>query len=85
MTCAPLTKPDPLTVNVCALLAPVTGFGETLVMIGLTELIVNVAPADVPPPGLGVYTVTVAVPAEAMELAGTWAVNAVVRPPALTM
>ncbi len=71
LTCAPFTKPDPFTVNVCALFDPVTGFGDTLVMDGPTELIVNVAPADVPPPGLGVYTVTVALPAEAMSLAGT--------------
>ena len=47
-------------------------------------MIVKVAPLLVPPPGLGLYTVKVAVPAEAISAAGTWAVNAVVRPPPLT-
>ncbi len=35
-TCAPLTKPEPLTVNVCLLFEPITGFGDTLLIEGVT-------------------------------------------------
>jgi hypothetical protein len=38
-------------------------------------LIVKVSPFEVPPPGVGFTTVTVAFPALAMSLAGTVAVN----------
>ena len=40
-------------------------------------MIVNVSALDVPPPGVGLKTVTDAVPAVAMSLAGTAAVNCV--------
>jgi hypothetical protein len=43
----------------------------------LLEVIVNVSPEDVPPPGVGLKTVTVAVPADAMFAAGTIAVTLV--------
>jgi len=36
---------------------------------------VNVTPFEVPPPGVGLNTVTVAVPADAMSLAGIAAVR----------
>ena len=51
---APLTKPLPYTLNVCPLFDPVTGDGETLVMVGTGELMVKVEPLLVPPPGVGV-------------------------------
>ena len=79
-TVAPLTKPEPFTVKVDAMFAPVSGLGDTLVMMGVPPLMVNVAPEEVPPPGLGVNTVTVADPDEAMSLAGMVAEMAVVRP-----
>jgi len=41
------------------------------------EVIVKVNPDEVPPPGVGLNTVTVAVPAVAMFAAGTVAVNLV--------
>jgi hypothetical protein len=43
----------------------------------LVEVIVNVSPDEVPPPGVGLNTVTVAVPAEAILAAGTVAVTLV--------
>jgi hypothetical protein len=43
----------------------------------LTAVIVNVIAAEVPPPGVGVTTVTAAVPPLAMSLAGIWAVSCV--------
>lgn len=43
----------------------------------LVEVIVNVSPDEVPPPGVGLNTVTVAVPAEAILVAGTVAVTLV--------
>jgi hypothetical protein len=41
----------------------------------LLEVIVNVNPDEVPPPGVGLNTVTVAVPPDAISAAGTVAVN----------
>src|ERR1017187_1139685 len=49
-------------------------------MEGVPAFMVNVEPEAVPPPGLGVNTVTVADPAEAMSLAGMVADMAVVIP-----
>ena len=43
----------------------------------LLEVIVKVSPDDVPPPGVGLNTVTVAVPADAMFAAGTVALTCV--------
>lgn len=83
-TVAPLTKAAPFTVKTSALFAPVKGLGDTPLIVGVAALMVNVAPADVPPPGPGEYTVTVAEPAVAMSAAGICASNAVVNPPPLT-
>jgi hypothetical protein len=65
------TKPVPLTVSVNAAAPAVAVFGLRDVMTG-PAVMVKVAPADVTPFST---TVTVAVPAEAMRFAGTWAVN----------
>lgn len=83
-TVAPLTKPEPFTVKVVAVFAPVIGFGDTLLIVGLTALMVNVEPEDVPPPGPDEYTVTVAKPADAMSAAEICASKPVVNPPPLT-
>ncbi len=40
-----------------------------LVIVGIGLFIVNVALLDIPPPGVGLKTVTVAVPADAMSAA----------------
>ena len=47
--------------------------GEIELAVGTGLLIVNVLAADVPPPGVGVNTVTDAVPAVAMSAAVIWA------------
>ena len=65
-----------LTLTLCAL-PPRTSViepGLTLPM-AMLGLIVKVRAFDVPPPGEGFTTVTEAVPAVAMSLAGTEAVN----------
>ena len=49
--------------------------GLNVVVVGTGLFIVNVNPDDVPPPGVGLNTVTVAVPAVAIFAAGTTAVN----------
>ena len=72
-TLDPLTKLLPLTTNVNGS-PPVTAeVGATLVMLGVGLLIANAAAAESPPPGLA--TVTLAVPAAAMSLAGIAALN----------
>jgi hypothetical protein len=73
-TVEPLTYPAPLTVNVNAGPPTVAAFGFKLVIVSV--LTVNVTPLDMPPPGF--TTVRVAVPAEAIRLAGTVAVTCVV-------
>ena len=73
-------KLDPLAAMVVAELPAGTVFGLTEVSDGAglaVVWIVNVAPPDVPPPGAGVTTVTVAVPADAKSVAGTCAVSVV--------
>ena len=50
------------------------------VSIGAGLLIAKLCPVDVPPPGVGLNTVTEAVPAEAMSAAGTEAVSEVALP-----
>ena len=65
------TKPVPFTVRVKAALPAVAALGLSEVIAG-GGAIVNVALVDVTPPST---TVTVAVPAEAMKLAATWAVS----------
>ena len=72
-------KPLPLTLRVKAEL-PATALGgvsETIEGSGLGLLIVNAFALDVPPPGVGLTTVTLAVPALAMSAAGTDALSCV--------
>ena len=49
--------------------------GVMLVRVGGTLLIVKLASAEVPPPGVGLSTVTLAVPAVSMSLAAICAVS----------
>lgn len=77
LTVAPLTKLVPLTVRVNA--EPFTrafvGLREVITGVGL--LIVNVTGEEVPPPGVGVKTVTAAVPPEVISEARTEAFRVV--------
>lgn len=73
-TVAPEIKFVPLIVRVKADPPAVVEAGERLVIVGGAPLMVNVAPADVPPE---LVTVTVAEPGAAIRLAGTTAVNCV--------
>ncbi len=59
----PLTKFVPTRFSVRALLPAVADVGEMLIKVGAGLFTVKVCPVEVPPPGLGVKTVTVAVPA----------------------
>ena len=68
-TTDPETNPEPLTVSVKARPPAVALDGESEVIDGAGLLMVNVAPLDVPPPGAGLNTVTVAVPVVAISLA----------------
>src|SRR5439155_15522678 len=47
--------------------------GEIELSVGAGLLIVNVEAPEIPPPGVGLKTVTAAVPVAAMSLASTWA------------
>ena len=72
-------KPLPLTLRVKAAL-PATALGgvsEVIDGTGLALLIVNAFALEVPPPGAGLKTVTLALPALAMSPAGTDAVSCV--------
>jgi hypothetical protein len=53
----------------------VAEFGEMSVRVGTGLLIVKVAALEVPPPGVGLNTVTLTVPPAAMSVAGMAAVN----------
>ena len=70
-------KPLPLTLRVNAALPETALAGESEVIdgSGLAPLIVKFVALDVPPPGAGLKTVTLAVPALAMSPAGTEAVS----------
>ena len=72
-------KPLPLTLRVKA--APpetaLAGESEAIDGSGLAALIVNVVALDVPPPGVGLKTVTLALPALPMSPAGTDALSCV--------
>src|SRR4029434_7767912 len=76
---APAAKPVPVTVSVKAALPAVTLAGLRLVMVGVgfTLATVNERAPDVPPPGAGVNTVMLGVPAAAISLAGMAAVSRV--------
>jgi hypothetical protein len=72
-----LTKPDPFTVSVNAGPPGAATLGDSVLSTGIGLLIVNVRAFDVPPPGAGLNTVTLAVPAFTMSLAGITAVTCV--------
>jgi hypothetical protein len=71
------TKPLPLTVRVKPADCAATDAGTIVAIAGAGLLIVNVVPDDVPPPGVGFITVTLAVPAVRRSVAGMVAVNCV--------
>jgi len=74
-----LIKWEPVTVSVKAAPPAVAEGGLRLVRlgIGLDAWIVKLSPAEVPPPGPALKTVTLAVPAVAMSAAVIAAVNCV--------
>src|SRR5499425_1815611 len=76
---APAAKPVPVTVSVKAALPAVTLAGLKLLMVGVgfTLATVSERAPDVPPPGAGVKTVTLGVPAAEISLAGMAAVSCV--------
>src|ERR1044071_4308902 len=78
-TTDPFTKPVPLTVRMNAALPAVALDGVRLptVGIGLSPLMMNADPAEVPPPGAGLNTVTWVVPALAISVAVIAADNGV--------
>jgi hypothetical protein len=63
------TKFVPVIVNVKAGLPSSSTFGLSEVTVGTGLLIVKVSALDIPPPGLGLETVTIVVPAVAMSAA----------------
>jgi hypothetical protein len=69
----PLTKPEPLTVSVKAAPPAMAEPGLSPAITGGAGLMVNVAAFDKPPPGLS--TVTLALPGEAISLAGMAALS----------
>ena|ERR1700730_5460407 len=71
------TKFDPLTVSVKVAPPAKALVGESVVAFGTGLLTVKVAGAEVPPPGAGLLTVTLTVPAVAMSEAGTEALSLV--------
>ena len=78
LTVAPVTKPVPVRVNVKAAPPAAAEAGAIEVSVGPeTVLIVKDRVPDVPPPGAGLVTVTVAVPAVAMSAAVIAAVSCV--------
>ena len=72
-----LMKLDPLTVNVSAPDPATTVAGSSVVMAGtgLLAVMVSVAAFEVPPPGVGLVTVTFAVPAVLISVARIDAVS----------
>ena len=78
-TVAPLAKPVPVMVSVNAAPLTVAEAGAIELSVGPeTALIVNDRLPEVPPPGAGLVTVTVAVPAVAISAAVIATVNCVV-------
>jgi hypothetical protein len=78
LTIEPLTKLVPFTVSVKAPPSAVAEDGLRLVIAGAGLLMVKICAFDVPPPGVGLNTVTLAVPALAMSAAVIAAVSCVV-------
>src|SRR6266404_1726106 len=68
-----LLKFVPVAVSVNAPLPATALVGEIELSVGAGLLIVNVEAPEVPPPGVGLKTVTVAVPVAAMSFASIWA------------
>ena len=68
-----LLKFVPVATSVNAALPATALVGEIELSVGAGLLIVNVEAPEVPPPGVGLKTVTGAVPAVAMSAAVTWA------------
>jgi hypothetical protein len=66
-TVAPLTKPVPVTVRVKAAPPAVALLGESEVMTGGGLVTLKLTPAEVPPPGAGLVTVTGNVPTVAIS------------------
>src|SRR5439155_320716 len=76
-TVEPLTKPLPLTRSVSGPVPAVAPVGVSPVSPGAGLLTVKVCAAEVPPPGVGVTTVTCGVPAAATSAAAMAAVSCV--------
>jgi len=74
LTLLPELKCVPFTISVNAGLPACLVEGVIVLIVG-PDLISKVMPLDVPPPGNGLKTVTVAVPADAISAALTWAVS----------
>ena len=67
----------PVAVRVNAAPPALALAGDIAVIVGTALLIGNVQAVDVPPPGAGFVTVTIADPELLISLAGTWAVSCV--------
>jgi hypothetical protein len=76
-TCDAATNPAPFTVNANAPDPAVAVAGEMPDTLGAGLFTVNVAAVEVPPPGVGLTTVTAAVPAAATSAARMAAVSCV--------
>jgi hypothetical protein len=74
-TTDPEKKPEPFTVSVNAAEPATTPVGAIVLTTGARLFTVNVTAVDVPPPGVGLVTVTGGVPAVAISLAKITAVN----------
>ncbi len=75
LSVAPVRKPVPFTVNVNAAPPTVALVGENVVIVGTGLFTMNEEFPEVPPPGAGLVTVTLNVPAAAMSGAVIAAVN----------
>ena len=71
LTAAPLTKLLPVTVSVKVAPPTMALVGESDERIGALLLIAKLTALEVPPPGVGLVAVMLAVPALPMSLAGT--------------
>jgi hypothetical protein len=80
----PATKFVPVSVSVKAEPPAAADVGAIEVSVGVGLLMVNVCAVDVPPPGVGVNTVTEDVPTRATSDAGTVAVSEVALPNTVT-